>query len=200
MISEIAKKTARYFAELNVIDQKRTEVYSYGFELLISELISTSVMLIIAVITKNFLQTAAYIAAFTVMRECAGGYHAKTHRNCILAFTASYLAFIAIISFLPKAHYAALLFTGLGLNLIFIYLCAPVDNKNKPFSEEEKRRFRFRSRLAGVIITVIAVFLWLADIKDGLYAVCIMIGILTAGSSVVIGSLQHNREKRERHM
>jgi len=89
----------------------------------------------------------------------------------------------------------AFLFIGLGLNFALIYIYAPVDNKNKPFSETERKRFRFRSLLANCVMTATAIFIWFINARSGIYAVCIMMGILTAGLSVAIGSVQHSVDK-----
>ena len=173
-----------YFANQNVISGNDISIYAYGFEMLFSEIINTLIIIFIAVVTNHFLEAIIYMTVFTFMRESAGGYHAKTHRNCILIFTSVFIGFVLLLEILPYNLYNLIISIGLTTSLLLIWKYAPIDDPNKPFTSNEKEKFRIRSLVLNFCFTIICILSLIFHFYIKLIGLCVMLGLLTVGISV----------------
>lgn len=83
MIAKLAKSTAYFFVEKQVVKKEDEEVYAYGMELLYSSILNIVLAVIIAVATNTVFPTLAFLITFIILRQYIGGYHAKTHLGCM---------------------------------------------------------------------------------------------------------------------
>lgn len=186
MIAKISRGLASYFSDKNVIKINDIEIYSYGFELLLSEVISTLIVALIAVVTGRVIESVIYLLVFTAMRVSAGGFHAKTHLNCIAGFTTVFICFIVLLDVLPFACYRLITPLGLIVNLVLIWRYAPVDNPNKPFTIKERIKYRKRSIILCCCFTFISLLCLVYNKSAELFGLCIMLALLTVAISVRI--------------
>lgn len=136
MLSNIVKKIITYMLNQKVITEDLCEVYQYGFELLLSSLITSSTIMIIACFMDSFWVGILYFIVSIPLKLTVGGYHASTYLGCFLISNLEYL----IISLLSKILYSysnspfiwiVLLFISSG----FIGINCPVCNSHHPVSE-----------------------------------------------------------------
>lgn len=69
MIAKLAKSTAYFFVEKQVVKKEDEEVYAYGMELLYSSIFNIALAAIIAIITNTIYPTAAFLITFIVIRQ-----------------------------------------------------------------------------------------------------------------------------------
>lgn len=77
MISKLAKNIAHFFVLQNIVEESREVIYAYGMELLISDVLNTIIVLLIALISHMLPAVVVFIAVFMGLRRFVGGYHAK---------------------------------------------------------------------------------------------------------------------------
>jgi len=125
--------------------EEDAEIVRYGLELTIMKTVTTVFMLITAAILKSFIAVIIFLALYTPMRNCCGGYHSGSRKGCFLI---SVLILAAVIAASKLIHdnakpyvSAALLFSG----TIVILLIAPTETPTKPFDDIERKVFRKRS-------------------------------------------------------
>ena len=96
---------------------------------------------IIGAIFSAFLQSVVFFFAFFLIRQFAGGYHAKTETRCEILSTLSILCCIVLIklSKMYDIRIALLSISFVFATLIFI-LC-PLDTPEKPLSDKEYKYF-----------------------------------------------------------
>lgn len=75
-----------------------TEIYEFGFELLLADLLNFSVILLIGGIAHQLWPTVLYILIFIGLRSVGGGYHAKTHLRCHIGTIGVYILFLLLLS------------------------------------------------------------------------------------------------------
>lgn len=71
-----AKITA-FLIEQKIIVAKDREIYEYGFELLLADLLNFSIILLIGSAIHQLWSTVLYLLIFVGLRSVCGGYHAK---------------------------------------------------------------------------------------------------------------------------
>lgn len=83
MIEDWSNRITDFFIERAVIDESDRDIYLYGSELLVSEVLCTIVTLGIGIFIGRFMKTIFYLLIYTMIRVYAGGYHAMSHKMCI---------------------------------------------------------------------------------------------------------------------
>ena len=91
MLETLIRKSTDYFISHDIIDADDRDVYEYGFHALYSNVVIFSVIGLIAFFAKQLPTTIVYHVAFIVMRNNAGGYHAKTQIRCFFMSTIKWI-------------------------------------------------------------------------------------------------------------
>ena len=91
IIDEISYKIANYFYTKNIIDEKVIPIYKYGMQVLISNVMASTIVVSIGVLISKLLESIIFILLYSTLRIYTGGYHAKTSLSCNIVFS---LAFI----------------------------------------------------------------------------------------------------------
>ena len=188
MLHLLSRNIASYFSGKSIIPQDDEAVYAYGFELLFSALLNGGIVLLLAVVFGKVPEALLYVAAFILLRQTAGGYHASTNLGCTLILTVAFTGCMLLLTFLPTEYYKSLTMGAMGLSSVGIVFFGPVDSKAKPFTSMERTAFRCRSIMALVFeICVIVVMFTLFPMQD--FALSLSTGMLTAALSVIVGRL-----------
>ena len=169
-----------------MIDPLQRNVYLYGYEVLISELIHNTILAIIAIYTHHITETICFVTSFTFLREAAGGYHARTHRNCILIFSGVYLIFLYLLEQIPIHLYREIAVGILIVHFILIALFAPVDDENKPFNEKKKKLYRKKSLKRTAILILLSLACMLGPMPLMKWGFCISLSCIAVSISVGI--------------
>ncbi|GAA0106747.1 accessory gene regulator B family protein [Paraclostridium sordellii] len=163
MFKKLSFKITNMLVSNDIIDNNDFEIYRYGFETLIYFIVNISVVLFIGIIFNRFIQTIVFLSCYCTLRQFTGGYHAKNYTECTLTFAIIYLITILISNTigLYKSKYLIMLF--LILSTIIIYKFAPLDHRNKPLSEKEKKHYK---NISIKILTFINFLLILSVVFD----------------------------------
>ena len=79
MISKLAKSIAHFFVVQNITEESKEVIYAYGMELLLSDMLNTLIVLLIALISHTLPSVIVFVAVFMGLRKLVGGYHANSH-------------------------------------------------------------------------------------------------------------------------
>ncbi len=157
MIETLAKKLTTKFINNKIIKSEDREIYDYCFETTIVILFSYSLLFILSIIFNEFISTLIFILSFSSFRKVCGGYHADNYLKCGIMSLASYLLLILIIKKFNIIFEIATIILILG-SVVIMFL-SPIQDDNKPFTEQQKRRFRVISRSLAAILIVVFVIL-----------------------------------------
>lgn len=157
MIETLAKKLTTKFINNKIIKSEDREIYDYCFETTIVILFSYSLLFILSIIFNEFISTFIFILSFSSFRKVCGGYHADNYLKCGIMSLASYLLLILIIKKFNIIFEISTIILILG-SVVIMFL-SPIQDDNKPFTEQQKRRFRVISRNLAVILIVVFVIL-----------------------------------------
>lgn len=197
MFSQLARRLAYFFVEKNIIKPEEREVYSYGYEIMISEAVNWIITIIIAVFTGAVVETFVYMLAFMRLRGALGGFHANSHMGCIIISAAVYILCLYIIYQTPMEIYPILIAAGLILHIILVLAIAPVAHPNKPFIDErECLKFKKKSYRLSFIYGCICIIFFLSPPQVlKLYSYCILLGMLSASISMLVEYIRQRHNK-----
>ena len=143
---------------LNSSDNEK-EIYAYSIEVLLSLFINLIILSITAYILKKQVELIVFIVFFSGLRNFAGGYHAKTHIECILL---SFCLFIisALSSTYLIEYGGIVLIVGIMFSIMMVFVFAPTESENKPLSKKHRVKNKRKSRtvVAALCVGVICMY------------------------------------------
>ena len=178
MIHWLAVKWVNLWADNQIIDAQKEEIYQYGLELLISTFLNCALMIVASCVIHIPFAFIPYTAVYVPLRLTAGGYHASNHLRCIAYTQCTFILFVLATKFLSEWE-AYTLFPMIILSGIIIFCFSPVESENNPLSAKEAKRARNRSYILELFVMSIAI----ACVYWNCLHIFIVIGI-AANSSV----------------
>ncbi|MDR1002263.1 MAG: accessory gene regulator B family protein [Oscillospiraceae bacterium] len=198
MIHGVAERLSSVFVRNGTITEDEQDLYSYGLELLISNIVGVAAALAIGIILGNLIGAVIFLLAFIPVRTYAGGLHAKNNFFCIMSMSVNMLLAFAIYLFLQK--YIGIVSLCLMIPAaVATYIIAPSESENKPLTEREKSRNKKLSTTIFSIESIIGLILLListftnADLSDSYSFV--FLGMYSAFISMAVSHIFEKRRK-----
>lgn len=155
MLHKYALKMTDALSCYTTVSDNDKSIYVYGFELLLSTLLSTISIFAISLAYKNIFFFVFFILFFYSLRLFCGGFHAKTYLRCFiltnLIFVSTIILSKIVILLSLKKMMPLLVF--LGFCVIFYY--APIENGNHPYSKVKYQKFKITSRILAMVYLLI---------------------------------------------
>ena len=152
MIHTMANRIAYFFVQKEIVEQDKSEIYSYGMELMIATAVNVALIIASALIMGVFWQTMLLLIPFVLLRRLAGGFHAKTHFGCAAGFLSAFWTSIMAIRIIPAGALtiaaAVMLITG---SAVFLWIGA-IAHENRAVDEDEYRSFILKARLTTLLL------------------------------------------------
>ncbi len=196
MISKLAKNIAHFFVIQNITEESKEIIYAYGLELLISDVLNTIIVLLIALLSHTLPAVIVFVSVFMGLRQFVGGYHANSHLSCMFTLVIVMLVFsYGICNITEKlAQIFSISFTAIALPIIFCI--APVPHPNKPMSKEKGIRLRKRSYILAVTLSAAVIVLLVFQYqKLSLY---VSSGILLSAIMALLGRFLNRGDNSKR--
>jgi len=190
MLETLIRKSTDYFISHDIIDADDRDVYEYGFHALYSNVVIFSVIGLIAFFAKQLPVTIAYHVAFIVMRNNAGGYHAKTQIRCFFMSTIIWIISLCVISAISSL---AVIIAAALVSTVLIWFKAPIEHENNPMSEKKYQRMKIRSRIFSTVLLLGTIlvclfgtdYLWVATaVAIGMFSHAILFGVALYSSTI----------------
>lgn len=174
----------------NISDDIDDEIISYGLEIIITKAVFFAIIIFLGIITKCLPDVIAFIIAFTVIRQYGGGYHADTRIRCFILSVLTLFLDIVMIK-LAELGFISMLFLIIItlLSVVYIWIVAPIDTKNKRLDADEIVHYGKRVKVVILILCLIVCILLFFKINN--YARAIMFGIVTEAFLMIAGAVQN---------
>lgn len=122
------------------IDQEDWEVYQFGIGIIVSTALEIVTILILGLLFKQFFGTCLFLFWFILLRRNIGGYHANSYERCYLVMILVYLLSYACVALTPLSRFFPVTIVLSFISLIVILFLGPIDNENKPWPEERRKK------------------------------------------------------------
>ena len=107
--------------EKKIISDTYLEVYVYGFELILSFLISSSIIIAIGIITNQIIPTLTFLITFIFIRQFTGGFHANSYIMCKIYTLLCYIGSIFFSYLFPVNRFAFVILFVIGEAIIGLF-------------------------------------------------------------------------------
>ena len=107
MISNLSQRLVDYLIRHNTVDAAERELYVYGFFILLSVLYYFCLSLTAGLICGIGLESFLFFVSYLVIRQFAGGHHAKTEGRCLF-FSSVFLLLCIVLIAVTALGYAKL--------------------------------------------------------------------------------------------
>ncbi|MCL2223205.1 MAG: accessory gene regulator B family protein [Oscillospiraceae bacterium] len=199
MINQLANRVASIFVVYGESSEENSDIYAYALEAIIAFLVNLAICIFISLMFGRLIEGLVFIVSFAVLRGIVGGYHAKTHRNCILVFTCIVLAvmsFLMISSFFEFNNTLALVISCLSILGIFIVI--KVVRKSKHFSNAINQKIDKLGICVVVVVWLICVLcILLVDNYIGLTLSLAMLAVFGSMITLVIKTQMKGEQPNE---
>lgn len=160
MLTDAANKIVQMLLSQQIIEDEQKNLYQYGFELLISSLLSAVWIVILGVALNRFSVAVIYILILMTVRTQIGGFHADSYKSCFLYYNLFFgvaLIFTEVcMKFRPDGWIVSFL---LCLMFLLEYFLAPVPHR-KQLNIQEKELARSKGILRTAGWCVLLGFFW----------------------------------------
>ena len=197
MLSRVAQGLSSFFICRGIIKNDDREVYDYCFEILLSTVLNSLIILILSLLSSTFVNTFWFLLGFLMIRMTSGGFHAKTHLNCMLLLVAVYLGYLFLLDLILKYDYIRIAISLGIFSWACVILFSPVEDANKPLDRKEINKYRILSNIIIVIVFVIASVLAICFEKDSWCVSCVM-GVSVGVMSLIAGKIKNSIMKKGR--
>lgn len=159
MISYVASCIVDILIHHQIIESEDTPLYQYGFEIIISTILTCMITIIAGLIFHCVTASLIYFGLFVILRSICGGYHAKTYFQCNMIFALVTISTLLMFKVFPIEQFYEFHYICIALAVITTAVYAPVENKNKPLNKQQKIYFRIFSMVMVVILSLLSCLL-----------------------------------------
>lgn len=126
------------------IDSTDMAIYEYGLGLIIKKLSHIFLILLLALVCKEFWNTLLFLVVYASIREYSGGYHAKSNIGCYICTLIVTTSVIFFFKEIPNYHMSVTLWMWIGTVIcgICIWILSPQETANKLLQNDEKKLYR----------------------------------------------------------
>lgn len=143
MLEKASKSITNILCKKGIVRDEFSDVYQYGFELLLSFLMSTGLVILAGIILNRFIETLFFLLVFISLRSFTGGFHAMRYWICTVSTFGVY-SFVMIVSSFVSVNFPAF-YILLLIGSIILYIKAPVENPNKELTNKQKNKHKWIS-------------------------------------------------------
>lgn len=153
MLKDIADDVTVALAANDIISIDEMDAYRYGLELLIPKAILYAAILIISLITNTFILSVLFVTMFMGVRRYSGGFHCQTAEMCLCISFLIYLLVIFGFNFSSEVYIDVYCVSSV-VSAITIIIFSPVEDKNRPLDDVEKKQYRLKSLIATGLVSI----------------------------------------------
>lgn len=173
----IVRAITGWLIRQNAIKEEDEDLYEYAIRSLYYSVAPIILSLIIGVIMGQVRYGIILSIPLCLIRRYSGGYHAPYGWLCIL-MSVGLLLFCFLIQ--PYVQCNILLLVLTVLAILSLCILSPIDSKNRPLDQSEKKRYKKTTIVIALLCGVVYMITWM--LGNGQIASGIATGIILAAS------------------
>ncbi len=194
MFTALAQIITGFLYKNKIINGSKLDIYIYGFEVLISNIVCLTIALTIGLLFHEITEVILFLISFIMLRKYCGGYHAESYLKCDFIFTIDVLTVLCLSKYIivyPLQVHIIIYVIG----FIVVIWKAPIENKYKPLTQREKKEHKVTSIIITNFIFVFSTLMLLASVK---YCFIIDMALVTVTLFMIFGSIMKGGNLNER--
>jgi len=195
MLHKLAEDISLYLITNKIIDIEERDIYIYGIELLISTLLTSISILILAFFIGELVSAVIFLLIHFLLKSYTGGYHANYYYQCYIYSILNFIMLIIAKTRILLAYKPVVALALLVISIMIIFKYAPVTNKNNPKTEEEISRNKKIARKRVLLLSLIPILGYV--VKAELIDIWFMMAltIFSIAYSIVINIFMKRKEQ-----
>lgn len=192
MISLVSTLLSKKLLKKGLISDEEHELCKYAFFMISSYCLFLVIAIFLGFLVNIPLLSFVFYITFCVIRNFAGGIHAKSESRCLVYTTTLIILSILVIKKIIVLNCLWFVLLMMFFSMIIIVFLSPVDTPNKKLSSLEKSLYRRKTIILVTIIT--SIFIVMLVMKITSIAVALSVAMTLAAILVVIGKIKQNIE------
>lgn len=185
MLNLISKRISTFLLSHCLINESNKNVFTYCFELLLSLVLNITTCILLILFTRQYVTGIIFLIVFKAIRQCIGGYHAKTHFRCWLTFVVIFGIFLYSISRIDAIYFFPIYLLTIMIVVPINLTIGPVINENKTMTIDEKNKLRKKLKNITIFWCILASALFSNNYTEKL-SLSILLALLTTTLSALI--------------
>lgn len=142
-MEKLADRLTDLLLRNHIIEETEREVYSYGFQITMANLINAMIAFSLGLLTGSLLRVIVFYLVFVLARQYNGGYHANTYGKCFASFAGCICGMLVLSGLLE--HLGNPWWVLAATYLLYgaaVWRISPCPNEQVPLSGQERARYR----------------------------------------------------------
>ncbi|WP_205692830.1 accessory gene regulator ArgB-like protein, partial [Lacrimispora amygdalina] len=192
IMEHLANALTDKLIDWKIINSEDRDLYAYGFWQGGIYIFNYASVFLIGLLFGMLWQSVVFILSYGLIRPVAGGYHARTQRNCYLFSVLLIVIVLSMLKWFPLSSIVCILVLLFSGSVIFIL--APVEDENKPLDETEQMVYRHRSRIVLSVLSALT----LLFLVTGLVPIAnnITLSLLVSAIMLILGIIKNKRGRK----
>ncbi len=153
-INRVINKLVLTLQTNHIILEEEHDIYCYGLEILMSNLILLTTILMVGIVTNRSQYTVIFLLIFIGMRRVMGGYHASKRWQCFVMTHTLHGLIIGLTMIDCTEMMNDLVFICTIFTVSIVYIAAPIENKNNPKTPKELLR---NKKVSRIVVSILAI-------------------------------------------
>lgn len=159
---KVSKKYANFLVK-NGAPKNMQEVYAYGMESFLIYFSIYGTIFICGLVMQLWIEALMWMVAWTILRNCIGGSHGKTHLHCFIVSSVIGIISLVFSKIFFVTSFGYIVVIGIIFSTIIVFRIAPVEHQVKKISNihikmRTKRNARLCIALFSLIVAILFIF------------------------------------------
>lgn len=194
MIEMIASGIVDLMIRKSKISVQESAVYQYGYELLLSSILTGIITIIVGAIFHKILASILFLGIFSGLRMLCGGYHAETYFKCNCIYTAVITVAMLFVSLISPEYIWGFHVLFVVFSIVVTWFYAPVENESKRLNDHQRLKFRYLSMLFVVLLSTCSTYLGIISL--GSMGIVVDVTLFCVAFSMFITNPRREGEKK----
>lgn len=158
-----------FYVRKAYVPEDKREIYSYGFKLIIADIINFSIVMLLGAVFGQFIESIIFLITLCGIRQFSGGFHAKTFWLCRLSMLITFLCVEVISYLLSGSQFSNVGVIGLinAAAVMIIAILSPIKHPSKSLTEQQRKKNKIKAAITSFILSDISVILIIAGRTEG---------------------------------
>lgn len=144
MFQKLSERITEWLLINETISKEDKEIYLYGIQQGMIAFVNLGTTIGIGMVFGHLWDSILFLVAYVPLRSFAGGYHAKTAVRCYFFSIVMMIAVLWVMRYVPYLGLVCGCLTIVSGSTI--WFLAPVEDRNKPLDDAEKKVYGKRAR------------------------------------------------------
>ncbi|HZJ78266.1 MAG TPA: accessory gene regulator B family protein [Clostridia bacterium] len=171
-----------------VIAEEDQGLYEYALNILVTGVLHFLISLLIGIFIGAVKESLALFISFFIIRKFAGGFHTSSPVKCYLFSIVMSCSMLLLVKHLAQSTDNWIYYSILAVAAMVVIIFSPIEAKNKPFNDKERKVFKTVSVVLSIVISAISILIFTFASKS--IGIAISFGMVTETVVLIFAVIQ----------